>query len=61
MELVLYENGEVWNQRDRAGLGRLMGKSGLLDQVRGNASVNDAEQLGQKPRLRQLNATRCSA
>ena len=36
---------EALDQRHRASMCRLAGKSGLLDQVRGNASVNDAEYL----------------
>ena len=36
---------EALDQGDRACMGRLAGKSSLLDQVRGNASVDDAEHL----------------
>jgi hypothetical protein len=40
---LVQRTAEALDQGDRAGLGRLKGKTGLLDQVRGYATVDDAQ------------------
>ena len=43
VDVEIQRTAEALDQGDRAGLGRLTGEPGLLDQVRGDAAVDDAE------------------
>jgi len=45
VNIQIQRTAKTLDQRDRAGVRRLMRQSGLLDQVRSNHPVNDAEHL----------------
>ena len=45
VDIQVERAAEALEQGDRAGVGRLVGKPGLLDQVGGETTVDDAEHL----------------
>ena len=48
VDVEVKRTAEALDQGDRAGLGRLTRKAGLLAQVRGDAAVDDAEHPAQE-------------